>query len=362
MEQDPRLPRDAMLASIESRAAQADQHEGDLSRDIAALRSAGWLTACLPQDHAGKGWGSEPSATMTAFEALRALGRANLSVARLFEGHMNAVKLIALYTDAPARAKAYQAVREGALLGVWGADAPGQAVAVSDVGLTGAKRFASGLGLVTHALITVADKDGVQLALVEVTDAARSDPSGWRMSGMRATRSGLYDLAGFDLGGVTWVGQPGEYFTEPYFEGGIWRYCAAHLGAAEALFTCFRDALVSQGRQDDPHQRDRLARAAMALETMRLWLERAAVEVEAHGAPPHKAALSLFARDVTERHCRSLIAEIEAGLGMAAHAEGTPVERIRRDLSLFLCQAVPDAKRQRAVETLLEQGGRIEQL
>ena len=362
MEQDPRLPRDAMLAGIESRAAQADRHDGDLSRDIAALRSAGWLVACLPRDHGGKGWGSEPSGTIAAFEALRALGRANLSVARLFEGHMNGVKLIALYADEPARAKAYQAMRDGALMGVWGADAPGQAVAVSDAGLTGAKRFASGLGLVTHALITVADKDGVQLALVEVTDAARSEPSSWRMSGMRATRSGLYNLEGVDCDDVAWVSQPGEYFTEPFFEGGIWRYCAAHLGAAEALFAVFRDTLVAQGRQDDPHQRDRLARTAMALETMRLWLERAAAEIEAHGAPPHKAALALFARDVTERQCRTLIAEVEAGLGMAAHAEGTPVERIRRDLALFLCQAVPDAKRQRAVETLLEQGGRIEQL
>ena len=362
MEQDTHLSRNALLAGIAARAEQADRSDGDITEDIDALRSAGWLIACLPSEAGGKGWGSQPFGTMPAFEALRDTGRANLSVARLFEGHMNAVKLIALYGDEPARDGAFGAVQEGAMLGVWGADAPGDALRIDGDRLSGAKRFASGLGIVTHALVSIDTGGGVQLALAPSHEPARSDASGWRVSGMRATQSGLYEFTGVPLDQVAMIGAPGDYFTEPYFEGGVWRYCAAHLGAAEALYAQFSDMLAQQNRTDDPHQRDRLARAAMALETARLWLLRASAEVEARGALPRKAALSLFARDVTERCCRTVMAEVEGGLGMAAHAQGTNVERIRRDLSLFLCQAVPDAKRQRAVETLTETGGRIEHL
>ncbi|MBU0669909.1 MAG: hypothetical protein KKG32_07585 [Alphaproteobacteria bacterium] len=47
---------------------------------------------------------------------------------------------------------------------------------------------------------------------------------------------------------------------------------------------------------------------------------------------------------------------------MAAHEEGTAIERIRRDLGLFLCQAQPDAKRQRAARALAGSGLRAEDL
>ena len=182
------------------------------------------------------------------------------------------------------------------------------------------------------------------------------------MSGMRATRSGTYDFTGLEVSPRQFLGAPGDYYREPYFEGGIWRYCAAHLGGAEALHAGLCDALERQNRMDDPHQQDRIAASAIALETARLWLLRAADEVEAAGAPPAKAALSLFAREVTDRSCREVIAAVERALGMAAHVEGTLVERMRRDLSLFLCQAAPDAKRARAVRTLIETGKRVEQL
>ena len=345
---------------VSERAAAADRHAGSLAEDVADLRDAGWLRACLPHDAQGAGWGCEPAGTMAAFEALRRLGRANLSLVRLFEGHMNAVKLVAIYADSDLAARTWEAVVHGALLGVWGADVPGRPVALVQDGVTitlsGAKRFASGLGLVEQAVLTAQQGGDTQLLLAPVDVQERSDPSSWVMAGMRATRSGTYIFDGLRLPADNRLGGANDYFCEPHFEGGIWRYSAAHLGAAEALYHELRAALVAQSRAADPHQEVRIVRAAIACETARLWLTRAAGAVEAQDAAPSTATLSLLAREVTEESCRVVLGEAERALGMAAHVDGSNIERIRRDLALFLCQAVPNAKRSRAAQALVAAG------
>jgi alkylation response protein AidB-like acyl-CoA dehydrogenase len=294
------------------------------------------------------------------------LGRTSLSVARLFEGHMNAVKLVYLHANDTLKSEIATAVAGGLLLGVWGADVPDNPVTRSEeagtVLLTGVKQFASGLNLVGRAVITVKTDDGTELWLAPTDEPERADTAAWTMGGMRATQSGRYDFTGIALDQANRLGAPDVYYTEPYFEGGIWRYCAAHLGAAEGIYEAMRDSLVDAGRADDSHQQRRIAECAIALETMRLWLKRAACEVEAEGAPARKAALSLLAREVTEANCLRVMDQAERALGTAAYVEGSPVERGCRDLRLFLRQAAPDAKRARAVAQLLESGALVEQL
>lgn len=346
---------------IAERAASVDRADGDLSADFSDLKNEGWLTACLPAAYGGRGWGCEPAGTAGALNALRVLGRANLSVARLFEGHMNAIKIIALYGSAELLDRTVRAVNAGAVFAVWGADDGDCPLRCEETGrngsarrhLSGAKIFASGLGLVSHALVTVPADKGQQLLLVPCDEEERADPSSWTMSGMQATRSGRYDFTGLVLPKTCAVGEPGDYNREPYFEGGIWRYCAAHLGAAERLYTEMRDALIARERADDPHQQRRLVKAAIAIETARLWIGRAASEIEAENADPGKAALALLAREVTYEACCDVMGLSQMALGMAAHVTGTPTERMRRDLSLFLCQAAPDAKAACAAEALV---------
>ncbi|MGB7418838.1 MAG: acyl-CoA dehydrogenase family protein [Erythrobacter sp.] len=360
----------SILEQIEGRAAAADQQEGNVSRDIEDLRREGWLTACLPCELGGEGWGCEANSTIAAFDALRNLGRANLSVARLFEGHMNAVKLVVLYGSGTARERLGAAVLNGALLGVWGADDRACPLSYGmetrsgqhRIKLSGAKMFASGLGLVSKAIVTAGGEDGERLLLVPVDEEERGDPATWNMGGMRATQSGRYDFTGLVLGSGASIGNAGDYFVEPHFEGGIWRYCAAHLGAAERLYDEMLGALTASDRAQDPHQQKRITDAAIAIETARLWLVRAAREIEACDADAHKAALALLAREVTHDACRKVITLSEAALGMAAHIAGSPVERIRRDLGLFLCQAAPDAKRARAAQVLVARKIRPEHL
>ena len=376
-------PDDAsLLEGIDGRAAAADRGEADLSADLQALGRAGWLAAPLPAAAGGLGWGTEPAGTGACFAALRRLGRVSLPVARLYEGHVNAVALAVLYGSGGLRREAFKAVREGACFGVWGADAAGNPVTLKDDAersvLEGAKDYASGLGLLSHAVVSARVEGGTQLLLVPVGDAARGCDEGWRVAGMRATRSGRYRFDGVSVGPEDRLGQPDDWFREPHFEGGVWRYCAAHLGGAERLYAEMRDGLVARGRAGDPHQQARLVRAAVAIESARLWIDRAAHRaahrVQAAGAASGGAAraasggaagaasggaagaaVSLLAREVTQDACRGVVRTVEEALGLAAHTFG-PVERTKRDLAAFVCQAAPDAKRGRAAEALVARG------
>ena len=340
--------------------------EEGLDVGVAELREGGWLAAALPIEAGGAGiaTSAEPAAVRRTLDVLRSLGRADLALARLYEGHLNAVKLVALHA-APALAReTFDAVAGGALLGVWGA-VGARPLAVSETGrtrwtLTGEKVFASGLGLVERAVVTVADP-GVpttsRLLLVDVDDPPRQHPEDWRASGMRATRSGRYRFDGIALPRARVLGGRDVYQREPWFEGGTWRYVAAQVGAMEGLVDAMLAELLARGRADDPHQSARVGRAATLAVGARALVERAAHEVESSdpadtAATSRAVALALLARESVEESAVALLTIVERALGMAAFARGHPLERRRRDLGLYLRQAAPDAKLARAAATL----------
>lgn len=336
----------ALAPAVAARAEAADRGEATLAPDIDALRAAGLLQAPLDLDAGGVGLCWRGRAVAQGMDVLRVLGRANLAVARLYEGHVNAVKLVMVYGAPATQAQVGRAVRDGALMGVWGADGARPVtirIAGDRVRLDGGKRFASGLGLVSLAVISGADADGAtRLVVAPVDDPGRADLSTWRVSGMRATASGDFDPSGLSLDGDALLGGPDAYHREPHFQGGVWRYAAAQLGGIEALVEAMRIELAARGRLSDPHQAARFARGAMACETARLWVRDAALTVEAPGAPPNSATRSMLARLVVERAASETMTDVDRALGAASFFTDHPVERLRRDLVFYLRQAAPD--------------------
>ena len=339
--------------------------EADPAAAFARLASMGALRAVVPERDGGCGLGTEPAATPALATILRRLGRADLALARLFEGHVNAMRLVETHAAPAVLRRVRREVAEGAVLGVWGADGPEPLRFVERPRgvrrLQGTKRYASGLGLVTHAIVTATARADAspRMLLVEAGDPARHGPGAWTASAMRATRSGVFDATGLEAGCEAVVGEPGALMIEPHFEGGIWRYCAAHVGGAEALAGAVRDALGASGRLRDPLQRARLGHALAMLEAARCTVEAAASAVEGSaGGPPERieraVARALLAREAVEALCVEVLALAEKALGMAAQDVAGPVDRIRRDLSLYLRQAAPDAKLDRAVATLCD--------
>ncbi len=343
----------ALEAWLIKRAPRTDTHDADLNAELNRLSDDGYGAAVLPVELGGRGWAHGVENIDAVLEFLRMLGRANLSVGRLYEGHLNAVKLLILYAEASLLEDIAVRVRDGAWLGVWGADGA-KPVSFDGQNLQGGKNFASGIGMIDYAVVS-AGGDAIQLTIAPCNDAARGDASTWNVSGMRATQSGAYDFEGVPAQAL---GKPGEYLTEPWFEGGVWRYCAVHCGAIEAL----RDEVFAmsekRGHTSDPHQRVRLAELSLHCETARLWITQAAHRVESgQGDAQNAAAYALLAREATERACVAAMTVADRALGTAAHAEASRAGRIRRDLGLFLRQADLDGKLDRATTGLLQVAG-----
>ncbi|WP_052362664.1 acyl-CoA dehydrogenase family protein [Falsirhodobacter sp. alg1] len=320
------------------RALPADGADGPCGPSlVSALRRGGLLS-------------DVPSGPLPLMEALAAVGEVSLSAGRLFEGHVNALKLVRLFG---AEALFSRDIAKGQLFGIWGADGPAPARLDGDH-LRGAKLFASGADTVDRMIISVRAGDLPQLLLFRRDQLeGRLFPAEWAVSGMMATASGRCDLEGLKVADAIALGGPGDYLTEPYFQGGVWRYAAVQMGAMRALTRITADQLRARGQAEAPLQSLRLRRMLTACETARLWLTRAATEVEAPAARPETADVSILARLVVAEEAEVLMREMDHALGAASFARAHPADRIRRDLSFYLRQANPDGLSQGVMDRIL---------
>lgn len=337
-----------LVSDIEARAAIQDEMGRYPGEDIDALRRAGLLKTFARA--------MEPDAA-ELMGVLRAIGGANLSVGRLFEGHVNGAKLIAWYGSAAQKARLADDTEIGHVLAVWATETPpGVRLNRDGTGwcLEGAKTFATGTGHIDSALITARLPDGCkQLAWVRMQDAAgRDDASGWRVRGMRATVSGTFDFTGMPVTQADFIGQPGDYEIEPRFTAGAWRFTAVQLGGVEALLRLLREHLRTSGAGGDPIHRARFAHAVTAARNAALWVEKAATMAEAF--EPASIPVTLMARGVVEDAGLLLMETIARTLGTRAFFTANAADRIARDLGLYLRQAMPDQARDRAALAWLE--------
>jgi hypothetical protein len=239
-----------------------------------------------------------------------------------------------------------------AVLGVWGAEGP-EPLRLEDNELRGTKRYASGLGIVTHALVTLGHGNACRLALVDVTDRARHRPGTWAMLGMRATVSGDIDLTGV---APLWVGAPGFYHVEPTFVGGVWRIAALQLGGTLGLLAAARDYLSNLDRLGADAQVTRLAGPLGRAFAAFGLVEKAAVVAqgpEGLADPDRAVALSIQARLLTEDLAQDTIAAVERAVGLPHFADSSETGRIARDLATYCRQATRDAMEQRAGRIML---------
>ncbi|OGX83108.1 acyl-CoA dehydrogenase [Hymenobacter lapidarius] len=324
------------------------------TREFDWLRAAGLLTAGLPARLGGAELHT-PAATHSLLKVLQHIGRGNLAVGRVFEGHLNALQLIQQLGNAAQVARYAADARAGRLFGVWNTEIPSEGVHLEALPngryrLRGAKTFASGAGHVARPLITGALPDGQGWQLFVLPADARPpvlDSSFWRPLGMRASASFRADLTGLELGPEDLIGPPNAYYRQPAFSGGAIRFAAVQLGGAEAVFEETRGFLRSLGRTDDPYQRQRLGEMAIALESGRQWLRGAAD----HAARPDAAtdegaeatvAYANMTRTAIENISLDMLQKAERCVGARGLLQPLPFERLHRDLTHYLRQPAPD--------------------
>ncbi|MCQ8278281.1 acyl-CoA/acyl-ACP dehydrogenase [Acetobacteraceae bacterium KSS8] len=346
------LPTLDDLPFFAAQAAKIDQEGGLPVAAVERLREAGLFRAPLPVGLGGSGLGTEPAGALAALSVLRALGRADLSLGRLFEGHLNVIRLVVLHGDADQNRALARTVREGGLTALWVTDETPVRARPDGEGwvLDGEKSIASGVGLASAALITVQPPDGqTRLALAPVERsglAARVS-----LSGMRGAATGRYDFTGARIAGSALIGAPGIYLSQPEFSAGAWRGAAVALGGIDRLVDEMRTILRARGRDADPHQRVRIGEALIQRETAAFWCRRACLLAEGRGYEPGDVQATVnLARIACETSALAVIERVQRGLGLGAFVRGGVVERTMRDLATYLRQPAPD-------ETLVEAAG-----
>lgn len=338
----------AVVAEVASARASALDHDGAFpSDDIAALRTGGLLAAPVPPSLGGSGLGTSPEGALPMLQVFRRIGHASLPLGRLYEGHVNALKLVFRYGGPAQQALFAREAQGGRLFGVWNTEV-GEGVRLaqtsSGLRLEGSKVFASGAGYVERPLITARRADGsAQMVVPLLTAGERADLSSWIAHGMRASATGTLDFAGIEVDDTELIGAPGDYLLQPTFSSGAWRFAAVHLGGIERLLDELRRHLQHTRRDADPYQLARVGQAAMAAETAHLWLERACQLAEDPTAEPDMAVAYVnLARLAVERAALDVLELTQRSIGLAGHLRSHPVERLSRDLATYLRQPAPD--------------------
>jgi alkylation response protein AidB-like acyl-CoA dehydrogenase len=327
-----------------ARAGAYDEDGAYPAADVNALHESGLLTAVLPAK-----WGGAVLSGVALSEVLQSIGSGSLALGRLFEGHVNALELVLRYGDQEQVDLVAEEARAGKLFGVWNTDDANGLRLIHRYGrswLEGRKVLASGAGHIERPLVTATDENGRRLIVLPRVGAPdRADLSRWTAQGMRASATGAVDFTGVEVEPVEIVGREGDYERQPWFSTGAWRFAAVQLGGMERLFDLLRRHLQETNRGQDPHQAARLGRAAMAVETARLWVAQAASTTEAplgSRAPEQLVAYVNLTRLAVEAAALDLMQLVQRSVGLQVFMRPNPIERISRDLATYLRQPGPD--------------------
>jgi alkylation response protein AidB-like acyl-CoA dehydrogenase len=343
----------AQIASgLATRADETSMIDGSV---WSALHDSGLSMAAFDPAFGGSGLGNEHQNTLCSI--LRMIGGADLSVARIFEGHVNAVMLVSRYGTTAQIESLADSVRDGELSGVWGAE-DGKGLRRIRRGhlwsLEGTKIMASGALSISRPLITLGTPDGHVLYVLDFDPCERADTTSWKPIGMTATASGTVNLTGISVGHSEQIGTVGDYMRQPFFSAGAWRFCAAQLGAMERLTGLYGALLRSRGRDGDPYQLQRVAHCTAACGTALFWVEEASRRFGDESLEPAAVvAFTNLTRMVTERAALDVMELVQRGAGLPAFMHASPIGRISRDLGTYLRQPVPDMAMSDAARAVL---------
>lgn len=336
---------------LAAHAAQTDKIGSFPTKEFDWLRTAGLLSAPLSLANDGVDL-MTPANTLTLLHILKHIGRGNLAVGRIYEGHVNALQLIQRFASSAQQARWASDAQAGHVFGVWNTQAADgvhlQPLPTGGYCLQGSKTFASGAGHITRPLITGALPGSGWQLFVLPTDILPPvlDAAFWQPLGMRATASLHADLSNLEISPEELIGQPGDYYQQPWFSGGAIRFAAVQLGGAEAIFDETRRFLQQLGRTDDPYQRMRLGEIAMLIESGNLWLRGAAEHAARPQAETDAEATVAYAnlvRTAVEEICLRVLQLAERCVGARGLLQPEPFERLHRDLTHYLRQPAPDA-------------------
>lgn len=287
----------------------------------------------LVQDGAGELALPGSGKTWSRFRGLAAVAETDLSVARLFEGHADALAILA---EAAAPTSAPEAS-----YGVWAARGEGGVTAREVAGgfvLDGRKPFCSGAALIDRALVTAEAPDGYRLFDVAVGPPAVTRVAGsWLAVGMAGSASDTVVFTDAVVPAAAAIGPPGYYLNRPGFWFGACGVAACWAGGAAGLVS----GIVPKLRADAGDLLlAELGRAVAVMGAMHDVLRATADAIDRD--PTDEAGLArvraLTARQIVHDACIEVLNRTTAAGGAGPLCHDPEQARRAADLVVYLAQ------------------------
>lgn len=274
--------------------------------------------------------------TIARWARLAALARRDLPVARLAEGHADAVAILAEYGREPCPPVGSGRV---AAYGVWASRAGGGAALRSGregLRLTGTVRFCSGTSVLDRALVVAAGDDGTRLVDLDLHSPLVERRSGvWRAAGMAASDTEDVVFHDVPVPPEAVIDGPDAYTGRPGFWHGGAGVAAVWLGGAAGVI----DEIAAGLREGDPGPYRPaglgLLHTAVVGADALLGVTAAAIDAQPHR--PHRRAV-LAARAAVERACRTVLDTGPETAGVTALAGSDRLAARLADLQIYVRQ------------------------
>lgn len=345
-------------------ARRADDYDRSMKfpdEDFADLHAAGLNAPTVPPEYGGLGIGPVRGDALTLWLMTKELAKANLSLGRCWEGHVNSLVLIDVMGTRDQKDRWFAGVVErGEKWVAWSGEPqavkPGQggrfgtALTRVDGGwlLNGTKVFATSATGAQWAILLVstsgpggarhATGDPGSLLMVACplsSPHVTVDESWWDPVGMRSTVSHLVRFDNMFLPDDDTIGPPGAYLRENWQTAFLPHYAASFLGAAEAAFDYATAYIAAQEKAADPYVHHRVGTMAVNVESAHLWLCHVARMWDSGDRDDARLAGSRV-RHVVEHLALETVDNCIRACGARSLVRPSPVERILRDLTFYV--------------------------
>jgi len=353
----------AELASsrFAERAGEYDRAVEFPEADFDDLYEAGLLAPSVPADAGGLGLGPLCGDAYGLWMMTKHLAKADLSLARCWEGHANSLVLIDALGSSEQRDRWFAGVVErGERWVAWSGEPqarkPGEKQRFGTElkrveggwSVSGSKAFATSATGATWAILLVdpagpggarhASDSGAELLMLacRLDDPSVSiDESWWDPIGMRATVSHVVQFEETFVPDADVIGPPGSYLSEGWQTAFIPHYGASFLGAAEAAYDYALSYLAKQGKSGDPYVQQRVGEMLVDVESAHLWLDYVAGLWD-RGEREEAQLAGSRARHAIEHMAERTVHNCIRACGARSLVRPSPVERILRDLTFYL--------------------------
>ena len=268
--------------------------------------------------------------TLARWQRLAQVAAQDLSLVKLFEGHTDALAILAELGAAPAP--------PGSRWGTWCAEPPDARLVFESAGagyrLRGTKAWCSGAAEVTHAVLSGWNADGEPCLATVAMDApgVTVTDSGWQAVGMAGSAS--VDVR-FDGAPAQPLGRPGDYVRRPGFWQGGAGIAACWWGGAAGIAARVRE---KAGSRSDPHRLAHIGGIDTALTASAALLRECAAWIDAHPEADAQA-WALRVRLAVEEAVDAVLRHAARGLGAGPLCRDARFARAMADLPVFIRQS-----------------------